>query len=292
MDADGAVFGARTILEQEALVPVMLGAEPFSADPPGGPGIGVVLSHGFTGTPQSMRPWGEHLAAQGFTVRGPRLPGHGTHWRDMQATRWPDWYGELSRAVDELAARCRSVFVFGLSMGGTLALRLAEEYGDAIAGICLVNPSVTTLRRDAAVARYLARVWPWANAVANDVAKPGVTELAYDRVPLRAFVSLTELWTLVRADLGRVTAPVLLYRSTADHVVEPVNARLVLEGISSTDVTEVVLHDSYHVATLDHDAPTIFEGSTAFARRLDAARTAPSSPTATPITGSTAGNPA
>ena len=272
-------------------MPVMLGAEPFSADPEGDPGIGVVLSHGFTGTPQSMRPWGEHLAAEGFAVRGPRLPGHGTNWRDMQATRWPDWYGELSRAVDELAARCRSVFVFGLSMGGTLSLRLAEEYGDAIAGLCLVNPSVTTLRRDAAFARYLVRVWPWAAAVANDVAKPGVTELAYDRVPLRAFVSLTELWTLVRDDLARVTSPVLLYRSATDHVVEPVNTRLVLDGISSTEATEVVLHDSYHVATLDHDAPTIFEGSTAFARRVDAGRAgASSSPTA--VTGPTAGNPA
>ncbi len=269
----------------EALVPVMLGAEPFSADPEGDPGIGVVLSHGFTGTPQSMRPWGEHLAAEGFAVRGPRLPGHGTTWRDMQATRWPDWYGELARAVDDLAARCRSVFVFGLSMGGTLTLRLAESYGDAIAGLCLVNPSVTTLRRDAAFARYLVRVWPWANAVANDVAKPGVTELAYDRVPLKAFVSLTELWDLVRGDLARVDQPVLLYRSATDHVVEPVNARLVLDGVSSTDTTEVVLPDSYHVATLDHDAPTIFAGSTAFARRVDAARATPA-----PITSPTAGN--
>ena len=269
-------------------MPVMLGAEPFSADPEGEAEIGVVLAHGFTGTPQSMRPWGRHLAAEGFAVRGPRLPGHGTHWRDMQATRWPDWYGELARAVDELAARCRSVFVFGLSMGGTLTLRLAEEYGDAIAGICLVNPSVTTLRRDAAVARYLVRVWPWATGVGNDVAKPGVTELAYDRVPLRAFVSLTELWALVREDLPRVTSPVLLYRSAADHVVEPVNARLVLDGISSAEATEVVLHDSFHVATLDHDAPTIFEGSTAFARRVDAERGR--APSATAVPGPTAGN--
>jgi carboxylesterase len=272
-------------------VPVMLGAEPFSAEPESEPGIGVVLSHGFTGTPQSMRPWGEHLAAEGFAVRGPRLPGHGTNWRDMQATRWPDWYGELSRAVDELAARCRSVFVFGLSMGGTLSQRLAEEYGDAIAGLCLVNPSVTTLRRDAAFARYLVRLWPWAAAVANDVAKPGVTELAYDRVPLRAFVSLTELWTLVRDDLARVTSPVLLYRSATDHVVEPVNTRLVLDGISSAEATEIVLHDSYHVATLDHDAPTIFEGSTAFARRVDAERAGTSS-SSSAVTGPTAGNPA
>jgi carboxylesterase len=270
------------ILVLEALVPVMPGAEPFSADPEGDPGIGVVLAHGFTGTPQSMRPWGEHLAAQGFAVRGPRLPGHGTTWREMQATRWPDWYGELARAVDELSARCRSVLVFGLSMGGTLTLRLAQEYGDAIAGLCLVNPSVTTLRRDAALAPYLARVWPWANAVGNDVAKAGVTELAYDRVPLKAFVSLTELWRVVRADLGRVTQPVLLFRSATDHVVEPVNARLVLDGISSADATEVVLPDSFHVATLDHDAPTIFSGSVDFARRIDAARTAPTT---------TAGNP-
>jgi carboxylesterase len=176
-------------------------------------------------------------------------------------------------------------------MGGTLSLRLAEEYGDAIAGLCLVNPSVTTLRRDAAFARYLVRLWPWAAAVANDVAKPGVTELAYDRVPLRAFVSLTELWTLVRDDLARVTSPVLLYRSATDHVVEPVNARLVLDGISSTEATEVVLHDSYHVATLDHDAPTIFEGSTAFVRRVDAER-AGRALSSTSVSGPTAGNTA
>ncbi|MEJ2870831.1 alpha/beta fold hydrolase [Actinomycetospora sp. OC33-EN08] len=258
-------------------MPVMPGAEPFSADPEGAE-IGVVLAHGFTGSPQSMRPWGEHLTAAGFAVRGPRLPGHGTHWRDMQATRWPDWYGEIARATDELLARYDTVLVFGLSMGGTLTLRIAEEYGSAIAGICLVNPSVTTLRRDAAFARYLARLWPWAPGVANDVAKPGVTELGYDRVPLRAFVSLTELWTTVRADLARVTSPVLLYRSTDDHVVEPVNARLVLDGVSATDVAEVVLHDSYHVATLDHDALTIFTGSTEFARRRHAARTTSGKP--------------
>ncbi len=80
----------------------------------------------------------------------------------------------------------------------------------------------------------------------------------------------------------------LLYRSAADHVVEPVNARLVLDGISSAEATEVVLHDSFHVATLDHDAPTIFEGSTAFARRVDAERGR--APSATAVPGPTAGN--
>ena len=105
---------------------VLPGAEPFAAD--GGP-VGVVLSHGFTGSPQSLRPWAEHLAAAGFTVRLPRLPGHGTRWQDLNATRWPDWYGEIERAFDALRGRCDQVFAGGLSMGGTLVLRLAEQRG-------------------------------------------------------------------------------------------------------------------------------------------------------------------
>jgi len=276
-------------------MPLMPGAEPFAFDPPGSPtsdgggGIGVVLSHGFTGSPQSMRPWGEHLAAEGFTVRGPRLPGHGTRWKDMRSTRWPDWYGEIARAVDELAGRCSSVFVFGLSMGGTLTLRIAEEYGAAVSGICLVNPSVTTLRRDASFLRYLAPLIPSIAGVTDDIAKPGVHEVGYDRVPLRAAVSLAELWTVVRADLARIHCPVLLYRSEVDHVVEPVNSELVLAGVSTRDVQEIVLHDSYHVATLDYDAPTIFAGSADFVRRVQADK----DPSGTTPSGTTsAGNPA
>ena len=277
-------------------MPLMPGAEPFAFDPPAsavpgdGGGIGVVLSHGFTGSPQSMRPWGEHLAAEGFTVRGPRLPGHGTRWQDMNTTRWPDWYGELERAVDEVAARCPTVLVFGLSMGGTLTLRLAEERGDTVSGICLVNPSVTTLRRDVAFLKFIAPLWPYGPGVADDIKKPGVSELGYDRMPLRAAVSLSQLWTVVRDDLARVRCPVLLYRSATDHVVEPVNAELVLAGVSSSDVEEVVLPESYHVATLDHDAPTIFAGSADFARRLAAAPG--TAPTPAPPGRTSAGNPA
>ena len=102
-------------------MPVLPGAEPFSAE---GGSIGVVLSHGFTGSPQGLRPWAQHLAAAGCTVRLPRLPGHGTSWPEMNATRWTDWYAEIERMYDELANRCEHVFAGGLSMGGTLVTRL------------------------------------------------------------------------------------------------------------------------------------------------------------------------
>ena len=96
-------------------MPVLPGAEPFEH---AGGDVGVLLVHGFTGCPQSMRPWAEHLAAEGFTVSLPRLPGHGTRWQDLNLTRWTDWYAEAERALDALRRTCSTVFVMGLSMGG------------------------------------------------------------------------------------------------------------------------------------------------------------------------------
>ncbi len=242
-------------------MPLLLGAEPFHHD--GGP-VGVVCCHGLSGAPASMRPWAEHLADAGFTVALPRLPGHGTRWQDLNATRWTDWYGEVTRTFDLLRTRCRQVFVVGLSMGGTLTIRLAEERGDEVAGIVLVNPSLTTQRRDAKLLSLVSRIVPSVPGIAGDIKKPGVREVAYDRLPLKAAASLAELWPIARADLDRVTQPVLLYRSREDHVVEPVNAQILRDGVRSRDVTEHVLEDSYHVATIDNDAPAIFAGSTAW----------------------------
>ena len=244
-------------------MPVQPGCEAFSFE---GGNVGALLVHGFTGSPFSMRPWGEYLAANGLTVLGPRLPGHGTRWQELNLTRWQDWYGEAERAFDRLRSRCEQVFVMGLSMGGTLTLRLAEERGDDIAGIVTVNPSLLTLRRDAKLLPYLAKVVPSIKAIGDDIRKPGVSERAYDRTPLRAAASLAQLWKLVAADLGRVTQPLLTFRSADDHVVEAASGRLLLAAVGSEDVREVVLENSYHVATLDNDAELIFRESLAFVR--------------------------
>jgi esterase/lipase len=246
-----------------APIGVMPGAEPFSFSGEDGPDgrTGVLLVHGFTGTPMSMRPWGEHLAAEGFAVRCPLLPGHGTRWEDCNASTHDQWTTAVERAFDELAAECDRVFVAGLSMGGTLATRLAEVRPDDVAGLVLVNPALLTQRIDARLLPFLARITPSWAPIAGDVKKPGVTELAYPKLPTRAMMQLRALWALTRADLGKVTAPTIVFHSVEDHVVEPINSTILLAGLGSTDTTEVLLEDSYHVATLDNDAPTIFSGS-------------------------------
>ena len=240
-------------------MPLLPDAEPWHHE---GGDVGVVVCHGFTGTPGSMRPWAHALADAGFSIELPRLPGHGTRWQDLNATRWPDWYGELERSFDTLANRCRLVFAAGLSMGGTLTIRLAEERGADLAGLVVVNPSLLTTRRGLSMLPVLSRVVPSFKSIGGDIKKPSEHEASYDRTPLRALASLAQLWRLTRADLARITQPVLLYRSRIDHVVEPVNSEVLLAGVASTDVTQHVLEDSYHVATLDNDAPAIFAGST------------------------------
>jgi carboxylesterase len=237
------------------------GAEPFEAA--GGP-VGVLLCHGFTGSPQTLRPWAEYLAGQGLSVSLPRLPGHGTRWQDLARTGGQDWYTEVDLAFGALAKRCEQTFVFGLSMGGCLALRLAEVHGREVRGLVLVNPSLapdTKLFLLAPVLKHVLRSLP---GIASDVKKPGAFEVGYDRVPVRAAATLPKLWSSTVGHLGDITQPVLVYRSTVDHVVGPASMRALLAGVPEAQVTVRPCADSYHVATLDNDAQTIFEGSLKF----------------------------
>ena len=236
-------------------------AEPFHA--PGGP-VGAVLCHGLTGMPGSLRAWGEQLAAAGLTVRIPRLPGHGTRWQDANRTTWQDWYAELERAFDDVRSSCDKAFVMGLSMGGTLVLRLAEQRGADVAGVVVVNPSLFTTRKDAKVLPALRLFVPSMPPVGNDVKKPGVTEPAYDRLPVKAAYQLSRLWKVTNADLQRLTQPLLVLTSRDDHVVEPVNSERLMEGAGSTDKRQVILEDSYHVATMDNDLPRIVDETLSF----------------------------
>jgi carboxylesterase len=250
------------------------GTEPFRFE--GGP-TAVLLSHGFTGSPASIRPWGEYLHSQGFTVACPLLPGHGTQWQDMARTTWQEWYAELVRAFDALAADHERVFVGGLSMGGGLALRLAQERGPAVSGLLVVNPSVCRPQRpDVPILLALNKVklfgavttvMPTVPGIKNDIKRPDQDEIAYERVPLKGALQLTKLQDTVRADLGRVTQPIIVFWSPEDHVVEPVNTQTVMRDVSSARRTLVLLEDSYHVATLDNDAETIFRDSAEFIRQ-------------------------
>ena len=236
-------------------------AEPLSID---GGHIGVLLSHGFTGSPASMKPWAQNLADRGFTVRVPRLPGHGTHWRELNRVGWEDWYAELDAALSQLRDTCDYVAICGLSMGGALALRLAELRPDDVDALVLVNPAIAMRDWQLRLLPVLKHLLPSTPGIGNDIKKPGTDEVGYQRTPLRALHTFVRAWPVVAADLGKVTAPLLVFRSTDDHVVDATSLPLIQQGVSSSVTEFVTLTDSYHVATLDFDAQLIFDRSADF----------------------------
>lgn len=226
--------------------------------------IGLLFLHGFTGSPAALRPLAEEAAARGYRVRLPRLPGHGTRWQELAVTAWQDWYDVAEREFGALREHCRRVFVVGLSMGGALALRLAQRHPDDVAALVLVNPALTSYNPMLAAAGLLKHVIRTTPGIGCDIAKPGQDERSYDLTPVAAAHELAKLWADVRPYLDLVTCPVLVFRSATDHVVPASSMDIIRRQTSTLELTEVVLENSYHVATLDYDAGLIAERTFAF----------------------------
>ncbi len=242
-------------------------AQPWSA--PGGPD-GVLVIHGFTGSPHGLRGLAEAFAGAGFTVELPRLSGHGTTIDDLMRYSWPDWKGEAEAAYAGLAARCRRVLVAGLSMGGALAVSLCIDHPE-IAGLVAINPAVEPPADsfiemlDGALAGGVDRI----PAIGSDIADPAAKELSYDATPVAPLRSLMTGVREVGARLDQVRCPVLLITSVQDHVV-PTSASDLLASAAAGPVERVILERSYHVATMDFDKDEIERRAVEFARKVTA----------------------
>jgi len=224
---------------------------------------GVLVLHGFTGSPQSLRPLALRFAEAGHSVELPVLPGHGTKIEDMVPTRFDDWYRAASAAYTELAGRCDRVVVAGLSMGGTLATILAIEHEPA--GLIAINPQITP-PPDSVIEVIQGLVEEGVAtipAIGGDIAKENTEELAYAATPVAALMSFIERCQTLGDELSRVTCPVLLFTSPQDHVVDPVSSDELAAKVSGP-VERVSLDRSFHVATLDHDAKLIEDRAVAF----------------------------
>lgn len=244
----------------------------FSHD---GSDVGVLVCHGFTGSPQGVRPLARAFADAGFTVLAPLLPGHATTWQDCNTTTWRHWYGALEESFVDLHHRSRVVVAAGLSMGGTLVTRLAQLHPESVHGLVLINPAFRIDDPRMVALPVLSKVVGSLPGIGNDVHRTdGEPEWSYDRIPLRALLSQTDLWRRTVADLPEVKVPVLLAHSTTDHVVPASSWRLFVDKVGSPDVTQVELADSYHVATLDNDAELLFGHAVDFVRRVAASHPA------------------
>lgn len=256
---------------------------------------GVLLLHGLTGTPAEMRPVARTLVRLGCTVETPLLPGHGGTHGELLATGWLDWLGGARRAANELAQRCDTLVVAGLSMGALLATLLAAD-DPRISGIALLSP---TLRFDGSSISWtrwllpLAQVLPFAGRTFYWSERPpyGLRDERLQRLVTRAIkaahrgettqyglfrtyvgsiLELNRMIREVRRRAGAVRCPALVLQSLEDTITSARNATEIYERIGSTHKRLHWLTGCDHVLTLDLQKHEVARTVSEFA--LDVAR--------------------
>ena len=220
----------------------------------GGP-VGVLLIHGFTGSPPEMRLLGDYLHQRGYTVSGPLLPGHGTTVEDMNRCKWTEWTGHVEQSLADLQARCETVFVGGLSMGSVLTLYLAAHHPE-LPGAITYSPAVVVANRLIYLAPALKHLLPTrSQSGESDLTDPeaDLRLWSYEQDPVFAAHELLKLIRRVRRLLPQVTCPLLVIHSTLDTAIHPTSAQFTYDRVGSTDKELVTLRNSGHCITVDSE---------------------------------------
>lgn len=235
---------------------IMKGAEPFLL--PGGE-HGVLVVHGFTGSPSEMRLLGEYLnQTAGFTVLAPRLCGHGTIVKDMETTKWPQWYGAVEDGYHFLKGLCSTVSVVGLSMGGLFTLQLSTEYK---------LHKIVSLNSPIFIADKRLKFLPLFKLFRRYETKkrrkiPNLDPLFsvyYEQVPLKSISSLQSLIKHVEEKLPLINTPILVVQSKHDRTVKPQSGTYIYERVASQEKEIRWFDRSGHLVLLDVEREDVFE---------------------------------
>lgn len=238
----------------------------------GGP-QGVLLIHGFTGSPWEMRSLGAWLHREGRTAHVVRLAGHGTTPEDMEATTAEDWYGSARAGLDALEQHTRDNVVVGQSMGALLALRLAAEEPARVRKVVLLAPALVTAMSwlpwvapliplsVAASAGRLRFVPKGESDVADDEAR--ASSPSYRATPLRSVAELVRLQQAVRPMLARLHQPVLVIHARQDHTCPLENVGILQRELPGP-VRTLILPESFHVISVDKERHLVAQAVGAF----------------------------
>jgi carboxylesterase len=254
---------------------LMPGAAPFYHP---GDSLGCLCIHGFTANPSEMRWLGAHLAAQGMTVYGVRLAGHGTDPRDLARCRWQDWLASVLDGYFLLRSTCNHVVAVGHSMGAVLALALATRY--QLAGVAALAAPMAFPGR-MAYARWLRYVQPFTDQADSGPIQRVIRveqrrrgeaasgRVRYDQWSTAAVAQLYALVGTVAGLLPQVRAPLLLIDSKQDPTVSLNHADQIAGRVGSRDIERHTLERSGHILTQDVERELVFGYVADFARRCE-----------------------
>jgi carboxylesterase len=249
-----------------------MSAEPFDL---AGDERGVVCVHGFTGTPFEMRFLGERLHRDGYTVRGPALPGHCTSEADLDATTWADWADAVADEVARMRRRCARVMIAVQSLGGLLALHTAARLGDQVDAVASLAAPLWLEGLGRRAARWTAPGGPLHGRVTR-LPKLGGSDVrdraarranpCYRAIPTTALASLCDFMAVVDAELPEVRAPLLVVHARQDHTAPVASAARIVDRVASSRVRSRILDASYHLVTIDVERDIVAAEVSAFFR--------------------------
>ena len=230
---------------------------------------GVLLIHGFTGSPSHMRLVGEGLRERGFAVRGILLPGHGETPEAMGKATWQDWAQASREAAADMRAKYKYLTVAGLSMGGCLALMLAEQM-EADACVSIAAPMKTTARFRS-LAPVAAKVHPMVHKRADGSRSTlnADYDIGYDSYPLSSVAHLSAIMRKAKRDLALIHCPILVVQSHGDKTVTADSPDMILNGVSSAVKARLWLDDAPHVCTISPEYPKIVQAMDEFLRKVE-----------------------
>ncbi|WP_028777965.1 alpha/beta hydrolase [Shimazuella kribbensis] len=234
---------------------------------------GILLIHGFTGTPSELRPMGDYLHKQGFTVSAPLLSGHGTTPEDLQRTSWQDWVQSVEMAFAELKqAGVEKLYVVGFSMGGILGLYQTLEQQSLIDGVVSICAPIKVRDFRANFVRFIHWFMPF--SLRGEGKHPDIEQylVPYDRTPLKSVGELNRLIRYVRKRLAQIHIPALIIQSKKDETVAPGSANIIYNQISSSDKTLTWYENSSHIITLDRERKKLFQEVEQFILRTSSER--------------------
>jgi len=228
---------------------------------------GCLLLHGGTGTPAVVRPMGEFLARNGISALGVRLRGYATSVEEWLKTDHSDWVASAEEALHDLERDCKSVFVSGLSMGGSLALYLASKHQTRIAGVIPIcapaGPSFLNGFREKFAPLAEDNI-PQPNYSATDIREKNVTPGGYDCHYPSLNLEWAKLVEKTNRGLHAIQCPALIVQAENDHVVDPKTAEWIYANIGSKRKEILWLKNSYHMATIDVDREQVYREAVDF----------------------------
>ncbi len=249
-------------------------AEPFFLP---GNKTGVLLVHGFTGTPREMRWMGESLNKQGLTCLGIRLNGHATDLEAMRRSRWTDWTASVEDGYHLLCGSVERVFLVGLSMGGALSLLMSAQFAQRLAGVVAISTPYQLPNDYPLWALRLYSMFVRNNPKSKET--PGTSwfdkeaftaHISYPQNPMRSVVELKLLLNEMQAMLPEIRKPVMLIHSKDDPYVLPENMERIYAGlVNARNKTKLYVTGSGHVVTLDAARHQVFEAVVDFIHKVE-----------------------